>query len=77
MTRARNHLRIGKMSTETIPSQIMDELQKAAEQAAQVIRDPDAMRQACENMDRIREEVFGRHGVLDIGLPAIRELRDS
>ena len=55
----------------------MDELQKAAEQAAQGIRDPDAMRQACENMDRIREEIFGRHGVLDIGLPAIRELRDS
>lgn len=65
------------MSTETIPSQIMDELQKAADQAAQGIRDPEAMRQACENMDRIREEIFGRHGVLDLGLPAIRELRDS
>lgn len=65
------------MTAQTIPSQIMDELQKAAEQAAKGTRDPDAMRQACENMDRIREEIFGRHGVLDLGLPAIRELRDS
>lgn len=65
------------MNTDTIPSQMMDELQKAAEQAAEGIRDPDAMRQACENMDRVREEIFIRQGVLDIGLPAIRELRDS
>jgi hypothetical protein len=26
---------------------------------------------------RIRNEVLARHGVLDIGVPAIRELRDS
>ena len=77
LTCASNHSTIGNMSTETIPSQIMDDLQKAAERAAKGIRDPDAMRRACENMDRVREEVFGRHGVLDIGLPSIRELRDS
>lgn len=65
------------MSTETIPTQIMHELQKAADQAARGIRDPKAMQHACEDMDRIREEVFDRHGVLDIGLPALRELRDS
>jgi hypothetical protein len=28
-------------------------------------------------MDRIREEIFQKHGILDIGVPAIRELRDT
>jgi hypothetical protein len=27
--------------------------------------------------DRVRDEVFRRHGVLDIGVPAIREIRES
>lgn len=27
--------------------------------------------------DRIREETFRQHGLLDIGVPAIRELRDA
>ena len=27
--------------------------------------------------DRIRDEVFQKHGLLDIGVPAIRELRDG
>ena len=26
--------------------------------------------------DRIRDDVFQKHGLLDIGVPAIRELRD-
>ena len=30
-----------------------------------------------ERADRIRDEVFQKHGLLDIGVPAIRELRDS
>lgn len=60
-----------------MPTEIMVRLQEAADRAAKGIRDPEAMRQACENMDRIREEIFARHGILDIGLPAIRELRDS
>lgn len=65
------------MSTDTIPAEIMADLQRAADMAAKGIRDPEAMRQACANMDRIREEIFAKHGILDIGLPAIRELRDS
>jgi hypothetical protein len=35
------------------------------------------MRRACERMDRMREEVRNKHGILDIGVPAIRELRDE
>jgi hypothetical protein len=66
------------MSTDTlISAEVMAELQEAAERAAKGIRDPEAMGRACERMDRIREEIFRKHGLLDIGLPAIRELRDS
>ena len=38
-------------------------------------RDPEAMRRAAERMDRMREETYREHGLLDIGVPAIRELR--
>jgi succinate dehydrogenase/fumarate reductase flavoprotein subunit len=61
----------------TIPSEIMAELQEAAVRAAKGIRDPEAMRKACEEMDRIREEIRREHGVLDIGVPSIRALRDG
>ena len=60
-----------------IPPEIMAELQAAADLAAKGIRDPEAMRKAAERMDRMREEIRRKHGVLNIGVPAIRELRDS
>jgi hypothetical protein len=56
---------------------VMADLQAAADRAAEGIRDPEIMRKAAESMDRIRAEIAKRHGVLDIGVPAIRELRDS
>jgi hypothetical protein len=59
-----------------IPSEIMAELRGAAEDAAKGIRDPERMRLACERMDRMREETYRKHGLLDIGVPSIRELRD-
>jgi len=55
----------------------MARMQNAADQAAQGIRNPEEMRRACERMDRIREQIRQRHGLLDIGVPAIRELRDG
>lgn len=68
------------MSTDTqptgIPRGLMPELQEAANRAAKGIRDPEAMRRAREDMDRVREEIRQRHGILDIGGPAIRRLRD-
>ena len=60
-----------------IPPDLMAELQAAADRAATGVRDPEAMRKASEDMDRIREEIRRQHGVLDIGGPAIRELRDA
>ena len=66
------------MSTETVPNtEVMTRMQEAAEKAAKGIRDPEAMRKACESMDRISEVVRRRHGVLDIGIPTIHELRDN
>jgi hypothetical protein len=39
--------------------------------------DPETYARIRERADRIRDEVFRRHGLLDIGVPAIRELRDG
>ena len=60
-----------------IPPEIMAGVQEAAELAAKRIRDPETMRLACERMDRMREETYRTHGLLDVGVPAIRELRDA
>jgi hypothetical protein len=64
-------------SNNLIPPQVMAELQAAADRAAQGLRNPEIMLQACERMDRLREEIRRQHGILDIGVPAIRELRDG
>lgn len=60
-----------------IPARIMAELRAASERATTGIRDPQAMMSACERMDRLREEIRQKHGILDIGVSAIRELRDG
>jgi hypothetical protein len=73
------------MSTVHEPSAVPDlftpeelaAMRAAIGRAYQGVRDPEAMRKAAERMDRMREETYRRHGLLDIGLPAIRELRDS
>jgi len=62
-------------------SSLSVELQIAMEEAAQSamssVRDREEMKRACERMDILREETKKKHGVLDIGVPAIRELRDE
>ena len=60
-----------------IPPALLADLQRAAERAAAGQRGPEAMRAACASMDLLREEIRRRHGVLDIGVPAIRALRDG
>lgn len=61
----------------TLPPELLAEVEEAADRAARGVRDPEIMRRACESMDRLREEIRRRHGVLDIGVPALRELRDG
>jgi hypothetical protein len=60
-----------------IPPELLAELQRALDLAATGVRDPEAMRRACEDMDRLSEEIYRREGLLDIGVPAIRALRDG
>jgi hypothetical protein len=59
----------------TITPELEAEFQEAVRQAMSLKRDPEAMRRAAERMDRMREETYRRHGLLDLGVPAIRELR--
>ena len=59
------------------PPELLASMEQAARLAMSPTRDPEVMRRACEEMDRIREEIRHKHGVLDIGVPAIRELRDG
>ena len=66
---------IQKKRLSVISPEIFAELQEAADQAAKGVSDPEARREACERMDRRREALFREHGLLDIGVPAIRELR--
>jgi hypothetical protein len=39
--------------------------------------DPETYRRIRERADKVRDEVARTHGVLDIGVPAIRALRDG
>lgn len=65
------------MSTEILHNETMIRMQEAADNAAKGIRDPEDMRKAAEDMDRISEEIRKKHGLLDIAVPYIRELRDQ
>jgi hypothetical protein len=68
------------MSTETKPSgfpaELLAQMQEAAERAAKGVRDPEAMRRAVASLNLVREGIRRRHGLLDIAVPSIRELRD-
>lgn len=59
----------------SIPPDIMAEMEEAVKYVMSGVRDPEVMRKACEHMDEVREDIRRKHGVLDIGVPAIRELR--
>jgi hypothetical protein len=59
----------------TIP--IDPELQAAVERVLKGVRDPEAMRQAAERMDRMREEMRQRVGNVELAVPLIRETRDE
>jgi hypothetical protein len=39
--------------------------------------DPETYRRIRERADRVRDEVYRKHGLLDVGVPAIRELRED
>ena len=65
------------MEINHIPPEILAQMDVAALKAMSPDRDPEAMKNACERMDRMREDIKKKYGILDIGVPAIRELRDE
>jgi len=60
-----------------IPAKVMAELEYAAQLAASGRKDLAFAKRISAEVARIRDEVKRKHGLLDIGVPAIRELRDG
>jgi len=53
------------------------ELSHAIDNAVKGVRDPEAMRRASARMDRIREEMGARTGLVSIAVDLLRESRDE
>jgi hypothetical protein len=64
-------------ATTTPLTPVQSELHDAIGRLIQGVKDPARARQACADMDRTRQELERKHGVLDIGVSAIRELRGA
>jgi hypothetical protein len=60
-----------------IPQEDLDALQEAIDRVVQGIRDPNAARRACEEMDEAREEMRREFGERDLAVDLIRESRDE
>ena len=64
-------------ATSVIPPEVLAAMEEATRHALTGKGDPEILRQIHEQAELIRKEVLRKHGVLDIGVPAIRELRES
>jgi hypothetical protein len=53
-----------------------NELQKTLARVQAGVRDPVAIRQACERMDRMREELRKKIGIVDVAVELIRDARN-
>jgi hypothetical protein len=60
-----------------VPPDIMINLEEALAKRMRGERDPGSMRLASERLDRTREQIFQRVGLLDFAVPTIRALRDG
>ena len=63
-------------NTGAVP-EIPGDLEEAARYAASGVRDPDIMRQACDSMDRMREELRSKFGEMNVAVDLVRETRDE
>jgi hypothetical protein len=64
-------------SATIIPSDVSADLDRAVEILLTGRRDPEFEQRIHTRAEKISQEVLKRHGVLDIGVPAIRALRDG
>jgi hypothetical protein len=71
----------GMKTTETtvtsLPPELAAELDEALANAFAGRLDPEVMRQACDEQDRVREELRQRVGELNVAVDLIRETRDE
>jgi hypothetical protein len=65
------------METSTIPSDVLADMERATELATSGTKDPEFARRVQAEAKKVRAEIFAKHGLLDIGVPAMRELRDD
>jgi hypothetical protein len=66
------------MSTVTlVPPQLVHDVEQALELAAKGVRDPEKMRQAREDMNRMREELRLRIGTVEAAVDLIRDARNQ
>jgi hypothetical protein len=64
------------LPVDTLP-EFVTELEEAVNRLVHGPREPDAMRKACERMDRMREEMRQRVGEVEFAVDLIRETRDE
>jgi hypothetical protein len=60
-----------------IPPKLLAELEEVMADIAKGRRDPEAMKKASRDMDRLREETRKKLGILDVAVDLIREGRDE
>jgi succinate dehydrogenase/fumarate reductase flavoprotein subunit len=64
-------------TTDLIPKEIKTQLQQTLDDLVKGIRRRDKMKEACERMDRMREENRKLFGEQDIAVELIRQTRDQ
>jgi hypothetical protein len=64
-------------STPELPADVRLMLDEAIRHAQTGEGDPAILRHIHDEAEKIKREAFEKHGLLDIGTPAIRELRDA
>lgn len=62
---------------EQLTPEVVAMMQEAIKHASTGRGDPEILGKVHDEAVKIREEVLRKHGVVDIAVPAIRELRDS
>jgi hypothetical protein len=61
---------------ESIPADVLADMQYAVQLLVTGKQDPEFTKRVQAEADEIREEIRRKHGLLEIGVPAIRELRE-
>jgi hypothetical protein len=68
---------ISASSVPELPADVRLMLDEAIRHAQTGAGDPVILQRIHDEAEKIKREVFEKHGQLDIGTPAIRELRDE